>query len=83
MRKREVQVLPEAVKAWREQNGFSQADLANRMRPPVSPTLIAMIELGQRGCSRTNAEAMALALGVPLGAIAFVIGTPDDEEVSA
>ena len=80
-RRREVKVLPEALVAWREAAGraatgepWSQKELA--LRAGVSPTLIALIETGERQPSRLNAEEIAKALGVPLGAIAFVY--PDE-----
>lgn len=76
MRRREVRCLPEALKAWRNERGWSQKELAARTGDNVSPTLIAMIETGDRQPSRLNAEDIAKALGVPLEAIAFVY--PDE-----
>lgn len=80
MRRREVRVLPDALKTWRRERGFSQKMLAERTGGTVSPTAIAMIETGERQPSRLNAEDIAQALGVPLGAIAFVY---PDEMVAA
>jgi transcriptional regulator with XRE-family HTH domain len=69
-----VRCLPEALKAWRKERDLSQKALAGAAG--VSPTLIAMIETGERQPSRLNADDIAKALGVPLEAIAFVY--PDD-----
>lgn len=74
MRRQEVRCLPEALKTWRKQRDMSQKTLA--ALSGVSPTLIAMIETGDRQPSRLNAEDIAKALGVPLEAIAFVY--PDE-----
>lgn len=74
MKRREVRMLPEAVQTWRSERNVSQKTLAELAG--VSPTLIAMIETGERQPSRLNAEDIAKALGVPLGAIAFVY--PDE-----
>lgn len=65
-----MRVLPEALKAWRSERGWSQKELAERAG--VSPTLIAMIETGERQPSRLNADDIAKALDVPLEAVAFV-----------
>lgn len=67
-------MLPGALKAWRAERGWSQKETADRSG--LSPTLIAMIETGDRQPSRLNAEDLALAIGVPLSAIAFVY--PDE-----
>lgn len=70
MRRKEVTVLPEALKAWRTQRGWTQKDLA--IRSAVSPTLIALIETNERQPSLTNALAIAKALDVPLRAFALL-----------
>lgn len=73
----EVQILPEALRAWRRVRGeqwtttnkpLAQKDLAERAG--VSPTLIAMIETGERQPSLSNGLAIARALKVSLLAIA-------------
>lgn len=69
-------MLPDALQAWRKERGFSQKLLAEKTGGAVSPTLIAMIETGDRQPSRMNAQDIADALGVPLTAIAFVY--PDE-----
>lgn len=74
MRRQEVRCLPEALKTWRKERDMSQKALAHASG--VSPTLIAMIETGDRQPSRLNADDIAKALGVPLEAIAFVY--PDE-----
>lgn len=74
MRRREVRVLPQALKAWRAERGWSQKELAQRSG--VSAALIAMIETGERQPSRLNADDLATAFGVPLEARAFVY--PDE-----
>lgn len=74
MRRREVRVLPGALKAWRAERGWSQKELAQRSG--VSAALVAMVETGERQPSRLNAEDLATALGVTLDAIAFVY--PDE-----
>lgn len=76
MRRQEVRCLPGALKAWRKQREWSQKDLSEHTGGNVSPTMIAMIETGDRQPSRLNAEDIASALGVPLEAIAFVY--PDE-----
>lgn len=75
-RRREVRVLPEALKSWRNERGWSQKTLSEKTGGTVSAALIAMIETGDRQPSRLNAEDIAAALGVPLQAIAFVY--PDE-----
>lgn len=75
-RRREVRVLPEALKSWRNERGWSQKELSEQTGKVVSAALIAMIETGDRQPSRLNAEDIAKALGVPLEAIAFVY--PDE-----
>lgn len=67
-------MLPAALKAWRAERGMSQKQLADASG--VSPTLIAMIETGERQPARLNADDLATALGVPLEAIAFVYPDP-------
>lgn len=79
-RRREVVVLPRALPAWRKVRGLSQKDLAQGSG--VSPTLIAMIETGDRQPSRLNAEDIAKALGIDLEAIAFVYPDATAQEVS-
>lgn len=74
MRRREVRMLPTALATWRKERGLTQKDLAQASG--VSPTLIAMIETGERQPSRLNAEDLATALNVPLDSIAFVY--PDE-----
>lgn len=69
-------MLPEALRAWRAERGYSQKELAERAGPHVSHTLIAMIETGERQPSRLNAEDIAKALGVTLEAIAFIYPDP-------
>lgn len=69
-------MLPDALQAWRKERGWSQKLLAEKTGGTVSPTLIAMIETGDRQPSRINADDIAAALGVPLTAIAFVY--PDE-----
>jgi transcriptional regulator with XRE-family HTH domain len=75
-RTNEVQVLPEALRAWRNERKWSQKELADRTRVIdgserlVSPTLIAMIETGERQPSLSNGLAIARALGVSLLALA-------------
>lgn len=74
-------MLPEALRAWRIVRGeqessrrpLSQKELSVRAQHhggKVSPTLIAMIETGERQPSLTNALAIARALRVSLLAIA-------------
>lgn len=74
MRRREVRVLPGALAQWREERRITQKQLATMSG--VSPTLIAMIETGERQPSRLNAEDIAKALGIPLDAFAFVYPDP-------
>lgn len=74
MRRREVRLLPGALAAWRKEKGFTQKTLGDKSG--VSPTLIAMIETGERQPSRLNADDIAAALDVPLDAIAFVYPDP-------
>lgn len=69
-------MLPEALRAWRNERGWSQKALSEQTGGNVSPTLIAMIETGERQPSRLNAEDLATAFGIPLGALAFVY--PDE-----
>ena len=89
-RRREVKMLPGALKAWREVRGaewnpdgkpLSQKQLA--IRAGVSPTLVAMIETGERQPSRLNAEDIATALKVDLDAIAFTYPDPIVDELAS
>lgn len=77
----EVQMLPEAVKAWRGERKMSQKDLANAA--DVSLGLIGLIEVGERQPRLMNAINIARALGVPLKAIALVRADVPDLEAAA
>ena len=77
----EVQMLPEAVKAWRKQREMSQKELANAS--DVSLGLIGLIEVGERQPRLMNALNIARALGVPLKAIALVRADVANLEVVA
>lgn len=70
MKERQVTVLPDGLRAWRAERGFSQADLA--VRADCSETLIALIETGKRQPGLGNAIAIARALSVKLTAFAIV-----------
>lgn len=70
MRRREITILPVAIKTWRRERGWSQKELADRAG--VSAGLIAMIEVEERQPSISNAIAIAQAIGIPLKAIAIV-----------
>ena len=76
MRRREVTVLPEALRQWRKLRGLNQRDLARKASEfdgaTVSESLIASIETGLRQPSLYNARGIAEALDVPLRAIAIV-----------
>lgn len=76
MRRREVRILPGALRSWRAERKMSQKQLAEATGGTVSASQIAMIETGERQPSRLNAEDIAAALGVPLDAIAFVYPDP-------
>lgn len=77
-RPREVSVLPQALKAWRKERGWSQKDLAFHATEKlpdgdsISPTLIALVETGERQPSLRNAEAIAAAFGIDVAALAVV-----------
>lgn len=72
-------VLPAALKAWRKERGWSQKDLAFNATEQladgesISPTLIALIETGERQPSLRNAEAIAAAFGIDVEALAVVL----------
>lgn len=90
----EVQALPKAVAHWRKvHKGWSQETLARMasktaaaqsVTPPVkvSPSTIAMIELGKRQPSRLVADAIAEAMGIDVEAFAWICDDTDDEAVS-
>lgn len=78
MRRREVTVLREGLKAWRSERKLTQKQLAERAG--VSATLIALIESGERQPSLWSAEDIARALNVPLRAFALVHVTGDEDE---
>lgn len=63
-------VLPRGLRAWRLQRELSQKALAEKSG--VSPTLIALIETGERQPSLVNALAITDALGIELEAVALV-----------
>lgn len=68
---------PAALRAWRKERGWSQKELALRAMASgedisVSPTLIALIETGERQPSLRNAEAIAATFGVELAVLAVV-----------
>ena len=84
MPKRQVQVLPTGLKAWRRERDLTQAELAKRVG--CSDTLIALIETGRRQPGYDNAIAIAELLGVELEAFAIVSEAAegdDDDEVPA
>jgi transcriptional regulator with XRE-family HTH domain len=70
MRQQQVSVLPEALRAWRRERGWTQEQLAERAG--CSSTLIALIETGKRQPGLANAIGIARAIGVPLTALAIV-----------
>ena len=76
MRRREVTILPEALRQWRNLRKLNQRDLARKASEfdgaTVSESLIAAIETGLRQPSLLNAQGIADALSVPLRAIAIV-----------
>lgn len=86
-----VRVLPLAIRHWRTDHlGWSQEILAARASQTaaafehdirVSPSMIAMMELGKRQPTEPVAACLAEALGVPVGAFAFVAGTADDLDI--
>ncbi len=80
-RQQQVQVLPEGLKAWRKERGFSQAGLAAATNHQVSEGLIAQIETGRRQPGLSNGRVIAAALGVDLEAFAIVLS--DESEVAA
>lgn len=65
-----MSILPEGLRAWRSERGWSQKDLADRSG--LSATLIAMIETGERQPGLSNAICLAKALRVPLRAFAIL-----------
>lgn len=69
-RKSEVTLLPAALKAWRRERQWSQADLARHAE--CSEGLIAQIETGRRQPGLTNAISIARAFGVDLAAIGVI-----------
>lgn len=76
-RPREVTANISALKAWRKEKGWSQKELAARAMAQgedvtVSPTLIALIETGERQPSLRNAAAIAAAFGVAVEVIAEI-----------
>lgn len=80
-------MLPEAVKAWRDVRGWSQKELAARasevarratdnIEARVSPSTIAMIEVGDRQPSLEVLGWVADALGVKPEVIALIAPMP-------
>jgi transcriptional regulator with XRE-family HTH domain len=78
-----VRVLPVAVAAWRNERRWSQKELAIRaseaarretgdVEARVSASTVAMIETGEREPSVDTLRWIADALGVVVGALAFV-----------
>lgn len=70
VKKQEVTVLPQALKAWRGERHLSQAALAELA--DISEGLIAQIETGRRQPSLTNLLGIASALKVNPLALAIV-----------
>lgn len=84
MPKRQVQVLPAGLRAWRGVRDLTQVELARRAG--CSDTLIALIETGRRQPGYDNALAIAKVLGVELDAFALVTNphaADEDDEVPA
>lgn len=59
-----------AVKAIREEQGLTQAEVSKRMKPPAPPTFLSDIERGVRNPSLSLLLALAKALKVKLAEIA-------------
>jgi transcriptional regulator with XRE-family HTH domain len=81
------------MRHWRTDHlSYSQETLARRANKTptalstgtrISPSTIAMIESGRRQPSRLVADILAEAMGIPVGAFAFVADTDlDADEVA-
>lgn len=66
----QVTVLPEVLKAWRKERGWSQRQLA--LRSDCSEGLISTIESGHRQASLVVAMRIARALDIKIGALGLV-----------
>ena len=58
---------PNNLKAWREHRGMSQEDLAAKVEPSTSPTMISMLESGDRGLSAKWLRRLGDALRISPG----------------
>jgi transcriptional regulator with XRE-family HTH domain len=58
---------PNNLKAWREHRSMSQEELAAAVEPPTSPTMISMLESGDRGLSAKWLRRLGDALKVSPG----------------
>ena len=58
---------PNNLKAWRELRGLSQEELASRVVPTTSATMISMLESGDRGLSAKWLRRLGDALNVTPG----------------
>lgn len=66
----QVTLLPDALRAWRKERGYSQRDLG--LRAECSEGLISTIESGYRQASLTVAMRIAAALDVNVRAIGLI-----------
>lgn len=64
-----MRINPAALKSLREMSGLSQVDLAGRAG--VSQRMISALEAGERQARPATIKKLAVALGVPIPAIAI------------
>lgn len=60
------------LRAWRDDRGLSQADLGNRLEPPVEPSTISRLEDGSHEWKYGRAVELAEALGITPFELLFV-----------
>lgn len=79
VRRGKAEVIPEALRRWRDERKLSQSALAKKAR--CSEALITHAESGHRNLSLHSVIRIADALEVPISAIARINAT--DAEVAA
>lgn len=58
---------PNNLKAWREHRGMTQEELAAKVKPPTTATMISMLEAGERGLSAKWLRRLGDALSISAG----------------
>lgn len=64
---------PNNLRAWREHRKWSQATLAEKVKPPTNANMIQYLESGERGLSLKWLRRLADALEINVGHLANMV----------